>query len=149
MNRRDFVKTILQGVAAAAVASDLDPERLLWKPGAKTIFLPAPTPVEVVEPVKLFTSQDAVRLERRSLRRLTAEEAGQPGRYRIDLNESAYAHDMRNGGVFSGFSLVTVDGRPLRSAEFHRLMETAQGEVLDVEAQHQMKYLGIKLSEEE
>jgi hypothetical protein len=38
MNRRLF----LQLGAAAAAGFALDPERLLWRPGAKTIFLPPP-----------------------------------------------------------------------------------------------------------
>lgn len=37
MNRRDFIKLISTGVTAAFV---LDPEQLLWVPGAKTIILP-------------------------------------------------------------------------------------------------------------
>jgi len=37
MNRRGFLGSLLGGVAALA----LDPERLLWVPGAKKIFIPA------------------------------------------------------------------------------------------------------------
>lgn len=40
MNRRGFLATF----AAVAAGVVLDPERLLWLPGAKTIFLPAPKP---------------------------------------------------------------------------------------------------------
>ena len=41
MNRRSFLHRMTMGVAAAvAVAADLDPEKLLWVPGARTIFLP-------------------------------------------------------------------------------------------------------------
>lgn len=36
MNRRAFLSTLAAGLAGAA----LDPERLLWRPGAKAIFLP-------------------------------------------------------------------------------------------------------------
>lgn len=46
MNRRAFFQRVLGGVAAATVAPllELDPERALWVPGKKTIFLPpAPT----------------------------------------------------------------------------------------------------------
>lgn len=41
MNRRVFLSTLAAVVAGAA----LDPERLLWRPGAKTIFLPSPKEV--------------------------------------------------------------------------------------------------------
>jgi hypothetical protein len=39
MNRRSF----LQILASAAAGAVVDPELLLWKPGAKTIFLPTPS----------------------------------------------------------------------------------------------------------
>ena len=42
MNRRGFLR--LLGMAAAGAAAggmELDPERLLWRPGAKTFFLPS------------------------------------------------------------------------------------------------------------
>ena len=38
MNRRSF----LSALATAASAMALDPERLLWVPGKKTIFIPLP-----------------------------------------------------------------------------------------------------------
>jgi len=40
MNRRAFLATL----ATAAAGLALDPERLLWVPGAKTIFMPAEKP---------------------------------------------------------------------------------------------------------
>jgi hypothetical protein len=40
MQRRAFLQTL----AAAAAGLAIDPEQFLWRPGAKTIFLP-PTPV--------------------------------------------------------------------------------------------------------
>jgi hypothetical protein len=48
MKRRAFLATL----AAAAAGLALDPERALWVPGAKTIFLPTPPPT-VVSPVAL------------------------------------------------------------------------------------------------
>jgi hypothetical protein len=39
LSRRSFFARISAGVAAASV---LDPERLLWIPGARTISIPAP-----------------------------------------------------------------------------------------------------------
>jgi hypothetical protein len=41
MNRRAFLTTLAAGLAGAA----LDPERLLWVPGKKTIFLPPLRPI--------------------------------------------------------------------------------------------------------
>jgi hypothetical protein len=49
MNRRHFLQVL--GGAAAAIA--LDPERALWVPGAKTIFLP---PERRVEPATTITT---------------------------------------------------------------------------------------------
>lgn len=45
MNRRAFLSTLVAGLAGAA----LDPERLLWVPGQKTIFLPSPRVVRDAE----------------------------------------------------------------------------------------------------
>jgi hypothetical protein len=39
VNRRGFLSALFGGAAAAAT---LDPERLLWVPGAKTISIPKP-----------------------------------------------------------------------------------------------------------
>jgi hypothetical protein len=43
VDRRSFLRWAAAAIAAGTV---LDPERLLWVPGAKTIFLPDPTIVE-------------------------------------------------------------------------------------------------------
>jgi hypothetical protein len=42
MNRRGFLQLLGMGAAGAMLGVELDPERLLWVPGAKTIFLPPP-----------------------------------------------------------------------------------------------------------
>ena len=39
LNRRQFIQAISAGTAAALV---FDPEKLLWVPGAKKIFIPPP-----------------------------------------------------------------------------------------------------------
>ena len=39
MDRRSFLTALATGAAALA----FDPERLLWTPGAKTIFIPKPS----------------------------------------------------------------------------------------------------------
>jgi hypothetical protein len=45
MNRRDWLKLFSAGVVGAMV---MDPEKLLWVPGEKTIFLPAVVPPPLV-----------------------------------------------------------------------------------------------------
>jgi len=40
MDRRQFLRRIMAGAAATAAAGMFDPELLLWKPGARTFFLP-------------------------------------------------------------------------------------------------------------
>lgn len=59
MNRRAF----LNALTAAAAGFVLDPERLLWTPGRKTIFVPPPT-VEEGLSMKLLISQYDIALER-------------------------------------------------------------------------------------
>ena len=59
MNRRSFLSML--GVGAAATA--FDPERLLWVPGVKTIFVPAPP--RILKPIgvwngHLITADDIV-----------------------------------------------------------------------------------------
>lgn len=41
IGRRGFLQSLAAATAAAAVLGVDDPERLLWTPGAKTIFLPS------------------------------------------------------------------------------------------------------------
>src|SRR5690606_38205400 len=64
MDRRAFLKALTTGLAATAATAVIDPEELLWVPGAKTYFLPpdppAVTPVGglvggVLRPGDVFT----------------------------------------------------------------------------------------------
>ena len=54
LNRRTFLGTLVAGTAGAVAGLTFDPERLLWVPGAKTIFLP---------PVARYGSLDAIATE--------------------------------------------------------------------------------------
>lgn len=45
MDRRKFLKFLGFGSAAVVATAAIDPEELLWKPGAKTFFLPPQVPV--------------------------------------------------------------------------------------------------------
>lgn len=44
MNRRNFLARLLAGATGAALAATVDLDKLLWVPGAKTIFLPSVQP---------------------------------------------------------------------------------------------------------
>ena len=66
MNRRSFLSTLALGAAGFA----LDPERLLWRPGAKTIFLP---------PVCNLQIGDLVVLDDRGWRVLMSTDVGFSG----------------------------------------------------------------------
>ena len=49
MNRRAFLSTLSATIGAGIVSATLDPERLLWVPGAKTIFVPPPRELTVFQ----------------------------------------------------------------------------------------------------
>lgn len=63
-DRRGFLKALAAATAAAAVGSFVDPEFLVWRPGARTIFLPD-AKVSVPE-VRLATGADMETLGRKS-----------------------------------------------------------------------------------
>ena len=48
MNRRDMLRLFTSGAVGAMV---LDPEKLLWVPGEKTIFLPSPAVIAAEDAV--------------------------------------------------------------------------------------------------
>ena len=66
MNRRQFFKL----TAVASVGLVLDPERLLWVPGQKTIFLPPILPYREVVP----HDEAWLRRNRRALHELRREQ---------------------------------------------------------------------------
>ena len=45
MNRRGFLSTLL----TTSIAAAFDPERLLWSPSRKKIFIPPPRRVEIID----------------------------------------------------------------------------------------------------
>lgn len=59
MNRRGFLGLL----AGAATGFVLDPEQLLWRPGAKTIFLPSLAEPEFFGPVNSFLTPDVITRE--------------------------------------------------------------------------------------
>jgi hypothetical protein len=56
MQRRSFLKGIGAALAAFGVVGEVDPEKLLWVPGARSFFLPSLTP-----PKPLVTGADAAK----------------------------------------------------------------------------------------
>lgn len=82
MNRRGFL-----GVFVAAVAgATLDPEKLLWRPGAKLISIPKPAFLAVGDILTFgpYTERYIVTSEARSIDRI------QDARFRIDSPPSGY-----------------------------------------------------------
>jgi len=66
MDRRAFLRALLSGAAGAVAAHTLDLDRLLWMPGARTIFLP---PVETFEldPLAAIYTREALRILQNNL----------------------------------------------------------------------------------
>lgn len=60
MNRRDMLKLFTSGVVGAMV---LDPEKLLWVPGEKTIFLPSTTVMAEADGITYSIWQLALHLD--------------------------------------------------------------------------------------
>ena len=53
MDRRSFLSLF----GAAAIGATLDPEKLLWIPGQKTIFLPSATSFDMIRDYDISTDQ--------------------------------------------------------------------------------------------
>lgn len=63
MDRRRFLESLILGASALAI----DPERLLWTPGAKTIFIPpAPVVVRLVYDCWIRQADGRIRVETRN-----------------------------------------------------------------------------------
>jgi hypothetical protein len=53
MDRRTFIKLITSG----AVGYTLDVDKLLWVPGEKTFFLPAPKPIRLYSTAEIIAAE--------------------------------------------------------------------------------------------
>lgn len=60
MDRRAFLRRFGLGAAAVVTTAVLDPERMLWVPGQKTVFLP---PVTRFKPNNTFLTVDIITRE--------------------------------------------------------------------------------------
>lgn len=72
VTRRALLSTFL----AASGVSALDPERLLWVPGAKKIFIPAPKPAHIWKVGDLLTIDGCYKVNPQSLDREVANVNG-------------------------------------------------------------------------
>jgi hypothetical protein len=93
-SRRGFLGLLGTTVAATAAALELDPEKLLWVPGRKTIFLPA-------KEVHLATSAEVERF-------LHPEQMGE--RYRLDVASNRLGEAGHTSLYFNqGWQLLRAD----------------------------------------
>lgn len=106
MNRREFVKLITGSTLAAAGMSVLDPEMLLYKPGARTFFLPS---APVVLAPQIVSGAEAVDTL-----------AYVMGRYRLALTEGSFQAAIARGEVFPADTEVFVPGRGIVSRHGER-----------------------------
>lgn len=102
VSRRGFIQAMAAAVAAASVLEVDDPERLLWRPGEKTIFLPPAK--EIVRPQEAAAREIMRELEKP---RIIAP-AG--GRYRVKMSDGT---DVR---FDEKWRPLGKDGRPLSDA---------------------------------
>lgn len=126
MNRRDFIKTIRHATLAAASMSVLDPEFFLWKPGARTFYLPTPKAVSLAPVIAEIEMIDT--MLRSDL-----------GRFGLMLNERAYEDSQQQGEHFDGLTSVSVlrnDGTvwQLQGDELRREQDRARGAIYRREA---------------
>ena len=100
--RRRFLQTLV-AATASAVALEIDPERLLWQPGAKTFFIP-----DTSAPKNLIT--DAGQINAAYVQLATI-----PPEIRAGLrHETMTAIGLAK---FDGdWNLLTLNGRPITSA---------------------------------
>lgn len=115
-SRRSFL-TRLAGAAAAAVAiGELDPEKLLWVPGAKTIFLPTERPlVHGAEAVQAWSVR-----EQAGLAEIIEQKTGiqNPSRFRVTNSAGTFEFD-------TNWNILRRNGTLLTSAELSRFSRIA------------------------
>ena len=114
IGRRAFIRTLATAAAAVAAYEVIDPERMLWVPGQKAIFLP---------PAKTFERADLI---------------VHPSEYvdfEIDMNEAMYASEMKKGATFGGFERVNVYGRDGSVTRID--LERLRGQFLEADAKRQ------------
>lgn len=117
MNRRGFLKAAVVGLAGIA-AAQLDPERLLWVPGARTFFIPEriafhPNAFEMtMSPLALARSaQDlANEIDRRAMDTIYRQMVAQEGQLLKDVMPRLYDQGLQRiyRDVDSGISIRLV-----------------------------------------
>jgi hypothetical protein len=112
VSRRGFIQAMAAAVAAASVLEVDDPERLLWRPGTKTIFLPPPK--EIAHPQDAAVREIMREFEKPRIVSLSG------GRYTVTLADAASA---LGGGaplqvVFNDkWRAISVNGQPVSGGE--------------------------------
>ena len=130
MDRRLFLKRLAAATAVLGGASFVDPEFLVWVPGAKTIFLPPAKPVIAATPIVQATVQDFQEIDR--LAKLSI--ASRRGRRYIEhvdaaafvttVNEGAAKDALFKRGFVDANYVVTNQGRTVSTRSFEELMRT-------------------------
>jgi len=125
VTRRGFLQVL--GAATAAVAAfEVDPEFLLWRPGAKTIFLPPPKALVVPE-TTIVTAQDMTAALEEGLVVLYPDGTRHTISGKLDVYgglDGLRAHVRRHGGAL-------VENRTWRAYEGQRA--TVKGPTIDAQ----------------
>jgi len=136
LTRRGFLQTLATAAAAVAAYDVIDPERLLWVPGQKAIFLPPVNRLVELAPI-------VAPAEYRATTPNGWDEAhdGVIDRYvdlQADIEEGAYLRRLDEGATFVGRQGVFVVGpdgtRPITSITADQL-DAMRGRLLKADAQ--------------
>ena len=91
--RRGFLQAFV-AAAAGALALEIDPERVLWVPGAKTFFLPAENRMTV----EAATDADMLRMSRERFNAAVEADKGLARERRVDIQFLTAGYWVTTGG---------------------------------------------------
>lgn len=113
MNRRGFLGRLAGAAAAAVMAAELDPGRLLWVPGTKTFFLPPEKRlISGLEAVQELSRREQVTLERK-IEIKTGVKV--PHRYTVSTGAGRFEFDENWSMLRANGKAVTID----QAAAYH------------------------------
>ncbi len=116
MNRRGF----LGGLAAIAGVLTLDPERLLWRPGEKTIFVPTNNPLSYGW--TLVQGRQFAHFDPYDLGPVYAHDEWHMAR----LGDNLYMHTQLKGIAKPGDPMVWDDPRTVRPATIEEMKDLSR-----------------------